>query len=277
LRLGRVSNLPTVWTNGLAATTLAGGEALSLRTLGVLLALSLLYLAGMYLNDAFDREIDAVERPGRPIPAGQIAIQTVFVAGYGMLAAGVIVLAVHGVAAGVAGLALAATILLYDLYHKGNRFSPLIMGLCRLLVYVAAASAAGGNGLSGPVLVGAAALFAHVVGLTYAAKQESLDRIDRLWPLAVLAVPLALALPTVGTGVAPLAAFALLLLTDLLAVAELKARARPRAVPRAVAALIAAVALVDALAVAPLSPTLALVCAGFYIVTRIAHRVVPGT
>lgn len=70
LRLGRVSNLPTVWTNALAGAALAGGEPWQAAMLPLLLALSLFYVGGMYLNDAFDRDIDARERPARPIPAG---------------------------------------------------------------------------------------------------------------------------------------------------------------------------------------------------------------
>ena len=59
LRLGRVSNLPTVWTNVLAATVLAGGAWQNARTALVLVAMSLFYVGGMYLNDYFDRAIDA--------------------------------------------------------------------------------------------------------------------------------------------------------------------------------------------------------------------------
>jgi 4-hydroxybenzoate polyprenyltransferase len=68
LRLGRVSNVPTVWTNALAGVVLADG-ALGLGgavRLGI--ALSLFYVGGMYLNDAFDHAIDARERPTRPGP-----------------------------------------------------------------------------------------------------------------------------------------------------------------------------------------------------------------
>src|SRR5262249_61425170 len=72
-RLGRVSNLPTVWTNVLAATVLAGAEWGNLRTAVGLLAMSLFYVGGMYLNDYFDRAMDARERPTRPIPAGGVA------------------------------------------------------------------------------------------------------------------------------------------------------------------------------------------------------------
>ena len=69
LKLGRVSNLPTVWTNVLAGTVLAAGTTQGWRTGLVVLAMSLFYIGGMYLNDYFDRAIDARERPQRPIPA----------------------------------------------------------------------------------------------------------------------------------------------------------------------------------------------------------------
>lgn len=87
LRLGRVSNLPTVWTNMLAGVVLAGGGVLEVQSLGLLLALSLFYVGGMYLNDAFDAEIDARERPERPIPSGRVSRGFVFALGFGALAA----------------------------------------------------------------------------------------------------------------------------------------------------------------------------------------------
>ena len=101
LRLGRVSNLPTVWTNALAGIVLAGGHAADPRTLPLLVALSLFYVAGMYLNDAFDAEIDARERPERPIPSGQVSAETVFTVGFAMMALGLALLAWAGY--GVAG------------------------------------------------------------------------------------------------------------------------------------------------------------------------------
>ena len=81
LRLGRVSNLPTVWTNTLAGIVLTGMAVNDARTVPILLAMSLFYVGGMYLNDAFDAEIDAEERAERPIPSGQISRQSVFVSG----------------------------------------------------------------------------------------------------------------------------------------------------------------------------------------------------
>src|SRR6185295_9438522 len=85
LKLGRVSNLPTVWTNVLAGTVLAADTVQGWRFAVVLLAMSLLYVGGMYLNDYFDRAIDAAERPSRPIPAGEISAAAVAAFGFGTL------------------------------------------------------------------------------------------------------------------------------------------------------------------------------------------------
>ena len=71
LALGRVSNLPTVWTNALAGVVLAGGAAGDARLPWIVLAVSLCYVAGMYLNDAFDRDFDARHRPERVERRGQ--------------------------------------------------------------------------------------------------------------------------------------------------------------------------------------------------------------
>src|SRR4051794_17851653 len=93
LRLGRVSNLPTVWSNTLAGIVLAGYQpthdlfATPVLFVWLALAMSLLYVGGMFLNDAFDQEIDAKERPERPIPSGLVSSSEVYSIGFGLLAA----------------------------------------------------------------------------------------------------------------------------------------------------------------------------------------------
>ncbi|NHZ41625.1 UbiA family prenyltransferase [Massilia aquatica] len=283
LRLGRVSNLPTVWTNVLAGVYLGGGSAAAASaTLPIVMAaVSACYVAGMYLNDAFDRAVDARERPERPIPAGEISAASVFSIGFALLALGLFGLALCGQRAGLAGAGLVATILVYDIWHKGNPASPLVMGACRALVYVAAAAAAGmAAGGAGALALAALAMLAHVAGLTYAAKQESLDRIGRLWPLALLALPLALYGWRAGAGgAAGLAIWAALALANAAAVRRLARRSARGAVPGAVAQLIAATALLDGvvMAAAGASPALVCACAGAYLCTRLLQRLVAGT
>lgn len=276
LKLGRVSNLPTVATNVLTGTVLAGGNVWGWRTGLVLSAMTLFYLGGMYLNDYCDRAVDADERPQRPIPAGDISPGTVGGAGLGMLGFGIALLAATGLAAAVLGAALALAILGYDAFHKGNPAAPLVMGLCRALVYGAAAAVAGGT-VSPAVAIAALALLAYVAGLTYAARQESFNRVDNFWPLALLAVPLLIAWPWNVSGIAVLIyialiacmAFALYLLT---------ARPMPGAVPRAVGLLIAGISLLDATLLAGSGALMpALLAALGFPATLLLHKLVPGT
>ena len=127
-------NLPTVWTNVLAGTILGGGDAGGARTVLVALAMSMFYIGGMYLNDYCDRHIDARERPERPIRGRNFAND-----GSGHR----IRLALRGHRidgrpwgrGGGREPALAAAIIAYDWFHKRNPVAPLVMGLCRGLVY----------------------------------------------------------------------------------------------------------------------------------------------
>ncbi|MDB4981040.1 MAG: hypothetical protein JWM82_1792, partial [Myxococcales bacterium] len=155
LTLGRVSNLPTVWTNVMAGVAFNAAPTAGV-IIPVALAASLLYVAGMFLNDAFDAKWDAAHRPERPIPAGTVSARTVFAGGFGLMALGLAILWVGpgGDRAVLPGLVLAGLIVVYDASHKRNPVAPIVMGLCRVAVYVTAARAAG-PGTSPPLVVGA--------------------------------------------------------------------------------------------------------------------------
>src|SRR6266478_3370591 len=86
LVLGRVSNLPTVWSNCLAGWLLAGGE--NRGSLPFLMAgATCLYIAGMFLNDAFDADFDRQHRKERPIPSGALPARTVWITWFVLLTA----------------------------------------------------------------------------------------------------------------------------------------------------------------------------------------------
>src|SRR5882672_10518488 len=110
LRLGRISNLPTVWTNVLAGSVLAAGRLPPDGIVLILAAMTAYYVGGMYLNDFFDRAIDARDRPGRPIAAGEIRASTVSLIGFGLLAAGTVLMSPFGLAAVFCGALLAGVI-----------------------------------------------------------------------------------------------------------------------------------------------------------------------
>jgi 4-hydroxybenzoate polyprenyltransferase len=183
LRLGRVSNVPTVWTNVAAGMALTGAS-LSPGLLVLLgFAVSLFYVGGMYLNDAFDAGWDRQHRPERPIPSGQVSARTVYLAGFAMLAAGLVVVAC-GTRTSLplyAALVLCGLIVLYDLSHKNNPLSPLIMALCRVSVYVLAAFAVCPPPLPRGLYLGAGALLLYLVFLSTLARKETLHpRLPRM-------------------------------------------------------------------------------------------------
>ncbi len=247
LVLGRVSNLPTVLSNALAGAAASGG---ALAAVGApAFGLTLFYVGGMYLNDAFDAPIDARERPTRPIPSGAASRPVVFAAGFLMLAAG-LALALTSLVTAATGALLAACIVLYDAAHKGISVAPLIMGACRVLCYVFAAAATGGDVGAPPLALGAAGLFLHIVGLTYAARQEGYDRIEAISPLAALAGAVVIALYlSRGSLLALFCAFALAG-TVALALRLLLRRQQMGDSSRAVGLLIAATSLYDAALIA---------------------------
>ncbi len=278
LRLGRVSNLPTVWTNALAGVVLAGGTMTPVAALGLGVALSCFYVGGMYLNDAFDHAVDARERPARPIPSGAVSARTVYAVGSALLVTGWALLgAVSADRLGpILGLALGAAIVHYDWRHKGDPLAPVWMGLCRALVYGAAAAAATGA-VPGAAVLGGVLVLAYVVGLTYAARHETLAAVANLWPLAGLVAPVAVTLPAaLGDGAT---AVALLAYVVWAARAVTLLRPRPRAdIPGAVVRLIAGISLLDAVLIAAHGrPGLALVAAAAVPLTRLLQRWVPGT
>jgi 4-hydroxybenzoate polyprenyltransferase len=250
-----------------------------------MLAVSLLYVGGMYLNDAFDRDIDALERPTRPIPAGLVAANTVFAAGFGMLLAGITVATMAAVMTGLdtawrpvlASAALAAAIVFYDWNHKDNALSPFCMGLCRVLAYLTAGYAAISDPASS-VYWAALVSLCYLIGLTYIAKQEAHDRIGNLWPLVFLAAPLFYALAAADRAPLAVALVAAALLAWILRSLSFLHRRRQGDVPRAVVTLIAGISLVDALFLASagawLATAAAILC---FIATLLTQRWVSGT
>ncbi len=278
LVLGRVSNLPTVWTNVLAGAALSGAVLTVGPLVALSVAMSLFYVGGMYLNDAFDSAWDAAHRPDRPIPAGRADVRMVFIAGFTMLAAGVaIVTAISSsLPAILAAAGLGALIVLYNRHHKGNPISPLLMGLCRVMVYVTTAYTLT-SAPSAALWVGCVALLSYLIGLTFTAKQETLKALPNLWPLVFLVAPVIVGLGALGQGMAVVAALVLLVASIGRALWFLLG-VQPPAVGAAVIRFIAGIALVDALLISihgePLVAALAVAACAL---TRLLQRIVPGT
>jgi hypothetical protein len=281
LRLGRVSNLPTALTNVAAGLALSGAAFGADLMLSLGLAISVMYVGGMYLNDAFDREIDKRERPERPIPSGQVGAATVFALGFGMLGLGLAIVAMTTLMRGQSGACLlaaaglAAAIVLYDAFHKQNPFSPLLMALCRVMVYVTAALGTGAQ-LTPRVGWGCMVLLCYLIGLTYAAKQENLHEPRGMWPLLLMQLPflayaIAFASPAVGLMFFLLFGWVSYCLVFLVHPGR-------RNIKRAVGYMIAGISLLDGMLVASQEFALvAALCVVAFGLTLLAQRFVPGT
>jgi 4-hydroxybenzoate polyprenyltransferase len=141
LELLRPANVVTALADVLAGFAIADlGNWPALPWL--LLSTACLYGGGVVLNDFFDRSIDAIERPERPIPSGRVRPQTAAAFGAILLAAGVVAASrATSTAAVVAGL-IAAAVVLYDAAAKRHAvFGPIVMGTCRGLNLVLGISA----------------------------------------------------------------------------------------------------------------------------------------
>ena len=278
LALGRVSNLPTVWSNCLAGWWLSGGG--NYWKLPLLLAgVSSLYTGGMFLNDAFDAEFDRQRRPSRPIPSGKISPELVWRFGWMWLALGILLLLFLGKAAGALAIVLAIFILVYDALHKVITASPWLMGACRFWVYVIAGTA-GVGGLNGwPIFCGAA-LALYVAGLSYVARRESFRGPVPHWPLLLLAAPIFLAmLMNAGESRQSAAWISIVLALWTARCAWTIFQPGEINVGRIVSSLLAGIVFVDWLAVAPQisHTTSAIIFLALFALTNFLQKFVPAT
>jgi 4-hydroxybenzoate polyprenyltransferase len=145
VELLRPANVATALADvlaGYAVTALGNHAALP----WLLLSTACLYAGGVVLNDYFDRDIDRVERPERPIPSGRIAPSSAGLLGGVLLASGVGAASLATATAAAIAMAIAGCVLLYDAWGKRQTLiGPVNMAACRgfnLLLGVAAVPAA---------------------------------------------------------------------------------------------------------------------------------------
>src|SRR5687768_1435248 len=98
----------------------------------LILATMGLYGGGVVMNDVFDADLDAVERPERPIPSGLISRTEATTLGISLLVAGVVFAFLASVMSGILALVIAVAALVYDRWAKHDSvLGPLNMGVCR--------------------------------------------------------------------------------------------------------------------------------------------------
>ncbi len=276
MTLARVANLPTVWSNCLAAILISGGTdfvSLVWTSLGA----SLVYTGGVMLNDYFDRDFDSRFRPSRPIPSGRISPTAAWFGGLAALATGVLVLDMLAHANLWLALTLVGLVFVYDLIHKVTALAPLLMAGCRFVLYLVAASASF-NGVTGLVVWCGIALALYVTGLSYVSRQEVMRGSLPWWPILLLLAPMGLAL-VANAGAYRETAIGLSLLLAIWLWASLRevfSDTHPN-YGGAVSRLLAGVVLVDLLNVVAEPARISILFFVLFGVTLLAQRYSPGT
>jgi 4-hydroxybenzoate polyprenyltransferase len=174
---------------GDAVAGAAAAGTLGPRTVGLATASVCLYWAGMAANDWSDRELDSVERPGRPIPSGRVAAGTALAVAAGLGAAGLAVAALSGEGRALAvAVPLVGAIGAYDGALKNTAAGPLGMALCRGLDVLLGASPGRWRRALRPALVVAA----HTAVVTALSRRE-VSGTDRVVPVGTMAATAAVA------------------------------------------------------------------------------------
>lgn len=248
LALARVSNTPTVVSNVLAGAVIAAPLVMDWHLVLLVVAMALFYTAGMYLNDIFDYEIDRQDRPERPLPSGRVEMPMAWTLTIMMFGLGAALLGGVSAASFLVGFILIATIVVYDMWHKGNPFGPIIMALTRVLVYITA-YVGFSTSWSWELVLWCVVLLAYVASLTFIAKTESLPGVGRYWPLGAMLLPAITAIMIDPTDAGLLLLIALFIAWVLYS-ASFAYRTKDRQVGGAIARLIAGISLVDALVLA---------------------------
>src|SRR6185369_9284079 len=158
--------------------------------LGFLVAASAaLYIAGIVFNDLFDFQVDARERPHRPLPSGQVSFYWAMLLATSLLSLGLFLGGIAGLLSeapdllpwrcGLIATCLTGCILAYDGFAKNTPVGPLVMGSCRffnvLMGMSAGAPAAAGVvlGYRTGELLAAAGIGIYIAGVTWFSRSEA--------------------------------------------------------------------------------------------------------
>ncbi len=166
VRLPAVASVPGDTLAG-AALALGAGR-LPGRAALLPLSASLLYLGGMALNDYADRDVDATERPHRPVPSGRVTADQAARLAHALTAAGLAVAALAGRRSLAVAVPLAASVYAYDLALKDGPAGPAAMAACRTLDVLLGGSA----GRLRRAVPAAVAIGGHTMVLSVVSRRE---------------------------------------------------------------------------------------------------------
>jgi 4-hydroxybenzoate polyprenyltransferase len=177
LSLVRIPTVFSSMSNAYAGWFIAGGAGIRPALLLGIAAAALFIMAGMALNDVADAEVDARERPSRPIPSGAISRGGAWALSLVLMAAGLVLLRLANPLSLVVGVLLCLSIFAYNFLLKSTFLGPAAMGLCRLLNLLTGMSLAwtglsDGLYLADSALWALISLWAYITLVTFLARDE---------------------------------------------------------------------------------------------------------
>lgn len=183
IELCRVSNLPTVWTNVLAAILLTGEKISWINFTVLATSISLFYSGGMCLNDIFDAPVDMMNKRFRPLPSGRVSMKQAYaLTGVLFAAALLLLILIPFKKAFYPGVILLGIIIVYDKFHKARPLSVLLMAACRFMIFILCAIAQ--SGIVGHFVLYAASIqFAYTLSISIVARYENTKKIPFIFPV----------------------------------------------------------------------------------------------
>lgn len=177
-QLLRVPNLFTASADVLAGLLVTRGFQSSPLAASCVIASSVaLYAAGVVLNDYCDRDVDAGQRPERPIPSGRIRAEAALRLAGVLFVLGV---ALAALASGMswqprsmmAAVGLVLCVVIYDVWLKRTPLGPVAMGACRSANWLLGLSLSPLGWTRDPLAV-AMAIGLYIAGVTWFARREA--------------------------------------------------------------------------------------------------------
>jgi len=181
LELLRPPNLFTVPGDVLAgmwmSIPLGAPQPGALTLLCAPVAVCLIYLSGLIMNDLVDEAEDARDRPNRPIPSGRISKKAAWGVMIALSVTALVILALLRRRALVFGLFLVGCVVLYNMWAKHRAaLGPCVMGMCRgfsLLTGAAVVMPKGHAELFPGLLTGFELLLLYIAAITLLARHET--------------------------------------------------------------------------------------------------------
>lgn len=276
LILGRISNLPTVWSNILCAWFLCE-QIISRDLFFIALIISLVYIGGMYLNDYLDADFDEIHCSERPIPSGKINKLMVLVLGLLWMVGAILITMILFEHTSVTWLALlVAMVCIYNWIHKKTPLAILAMGGCRFLIYPMTASIFSAE-VSVKIFWAGLGMFLYIVGLSGVARSSNAQPVLKIVSVGFILVSITLVFLTADLQISGMSIISLVAL--LLGAGYFLFVTRPISVGTIVEGLLAGIILLDFLKVSwsvGIEITFGSIFIGLFLLSLLAQRKIPA-